>query len=471
MPEKSKTYEKSAPRVYIRTFGCQMNKLDSELCSGMLIAHGFSLAEDINDADIILYNTCSVRRHAEERVYSHISALKARKVKEPELIIGVLGCMAQNHGKEIINRMPYVDLVLGTGMVHKLPDLIEMIASNQRRIIVTEKGQYVEIPRVVNYGQKRSQAYVSVMRGCDNYCSYCIVPYVRGREVSRDIEDIVKEVMLLVENGCREITLLGQNINSYGKGLNKDINLATLLWTLDKIDGLDRIRFITSHPKDMSRDMLEAMQWLPKVCKYLHLPAQSGSDRILSKMNRRYTNHYYRGLISLSRELIPDISISSDFIVGFPGESNDDFQDTVKLIEEVRFFNSFVFKYSPRPGTKAANMADDVPEDVKRARNHVLLELQREISSEENRKLVGKTLEILVEGENKKYLSTNQLVPNKKPYTGNLIGRTEYNHIVVFNGGLDLIGGLVKVKILDSTDLTLFGSQLNYTVNQEPVTV
>lgn len=459
-PSVPKSWPEQSRRVFIQTFGCQMNKLDSELCSGMLIDHGFRLAEDINDADIILYNTCSVRRHAEERVYSHLGGLKARKAKEPGLIIGVIGCMAQSNGKEIIKRMPHVDLVLGTGMVHKLPELVETIASNRRRIIATEKDQYVTIPRMANYGPNRFQAYVSIMRGCDNYCSYCIVPYVRGREVSRDIEEIVKEVRALIENGCREITLLGQNINSYGKGLNNGINLAILLRRLDKIDGLDRIRFITSHPKDMSRDILEAMQALPKACKYLHLPAQSGSDRILSKMNRRYTNDYYRGLVSLSRELIPDISISSDFIVGFPGESNDDFQDTVKLIEDIRFFNIFVFKYSPRPGTKAANMADDVPEDVKRERNHVLLELQRDISSKENRKLVGKTLEILVEGENERYSSTNQTGLNNKPYTGNLIARTEYNHIVVFNGKPDLIGGLVKVKILDSTDLTLFGSQL-----------
>ncbi|MGR3317391.1 MAG: tRNA (N6-isopentenyl adenosine(37)-C2)-methylthiotransferase MiaB [Candidatus Anammoxibacter sp.] len=446
--------------VFIQTFGCQMNKLDTELFTGLLLNADFRMVDDIDNAGIILYNTCSVRGHAEAKVYSHIGVLKVRKQKEPELIIGVLGCMAQNDGKEIFRRAPHVSLVCGTKVLHKLPDFLKSIADNGKRVLAVDKDQYLPIPRSTNHRSDSFQANVSIMRGCDNYCTYCIVPYVRGNEISREIDDITNEVKMLVEGGRREITLLGQNVNSYGKGLGNEVNLAVLLRTLSSIDKLDRIRFITSHPKDVSIDLLKEMKDNPKVCKYLHLPAQSGSDRILKKMNRRYTSGYYKELIDIARDLMPDISVSSDFIVGFPGESDDDFDKTFRFIEDVRFFNCFVFKYSPRKGTVALKFKDDVTEDKKKERNHKLLDLQEKISREENRKLIGRDFDVLVERLNTKSFASKSINNSKNRFPGNLVGRTEYNHIVAFEGDENLIGKIVRVEIFDSTALTLFGKQL-----------
>ena len=447
-------------KVFIKTFGCQMNKLDTELSSGLLINSGYQIVDDINSAGVILFNTCSVRGHAEEKVYSHIGALKARKLKEPGLIIGVLGCMAQKDGKGIFNRAPYVSLVCGTRMLHKLPDFLNLISENKKQIIANDKDQFFSIPRTVNH-KNRLQEYVSIMRGCDNYCSYCIVPYVRGNEISRDITSIENEVKILVKNGCKEVTLLGQNVNSYGKNLNNGENLAMLLETISSIDKLERIKFITSHPKDMSTELLKAIKNNHKVCKYLHLPAQSGSDKILQKMNRKYTSIYYRKMIDSAREIIPDISISSDFIVGFPGESDNDFEETVRLISDVRFSNCFVFKYSSRKGTAAAlKLKDDIAENVKKERNNILLNLQEKISSEENKKLKGDVFDVLVEKLNSKGFNSNTINNRINLFSGNLFGRSEYNHIVVFNGDKELIGKIAKVEILDSTSLTLFGKHL-----------
>jgi len=297
----------------------------------------------------------------------------------------------------------------------------------------------------VAYRPNRYQAFVTVMRGCDNYCSYCIVPYVRGREISRTIADVKEEVQSLVSNGCKEITLLGQNINSYGKGLPGGVTLGDLLSELDDLAGLERIRFVTSHPADMSRDLIRTISRLGKVCEHLHMPAQSGSDQILARMRRGYSVSYYRDLISYARELIPHIMVASDFIVGFPGETDADFQETVRLMEEIRFQNCFIFKYSPRTGTKAAGLKDDVSDEIKRARNMKLLELQKGISLEENKKLIGRVVQVLAEGAS-------------KSDTNKLSGRTRQNHIVVFNGSLDFVGRLVNVLIHEATDLTLFGT-------------
>jgi len=434
--------------VFFETFGCQMNKLDAELSLGLLQEEGYKIVDKVDDANVILFNTCSVRQHAEDKVYSHLGALKTLKKRHPEVIVGVLGCMAQKDGEAIFKRMPHVDLVCGTRMFSRLPEMLLKIRNHGSHVLAIEEDQIVNVKRAVTYRPNFYQAFVTVMRGCDNYCSYCIVPYVRGREISRTIADVKEEAQSLVSNGCREVTLLGQNINSYGKGLRGNVTLGYLLTELNEIDGLDRIRFVTSHPADMSRDLIRTISRLEKVCEYLHMPAQSGSDDILKRMRRGYTAGYYRDLISYARELIPHLTVASDFIVGFPGETEEDFQETVRLMEDIRFQNCFIFKYSPRTGTKAAELKDDVPDEKKRARNMKLLELQKKISLEENTKMIGKKVEVLVEGASKSD-------PNR------LSGRTRQNHIVVFNGSQDLVGKLVGVVIHEVTDLTLFGKVNN----------
>ena len=446
--------------IFIQTFGCQMNKLDSELSLGLLQKSGYGIATDIGSADIILYNTCSVRSHAEEKVYSHIGALKARKLREPGLIIGVLGCMAQKDGKKVFKRSPHVNLVIGTKNLHKLPDVLRSAEEGGEHILVADKDQFFSVPRFVNEHDNSFQNYVSIMRGCDNYCTYCIVPYVRGREVSRKIDDIYSEVRMLADHGCREVTLLGQNVNSYGKGLDDGSNLAKLLQKIGTIDKLERIRFVTSHPKDVTLELLQEMKNNYKICKYLHLPAQSGSDRILQKMNRKYSGKYYKDLVANARRIIPGISISSDFIVGFPGESDADFSETVALVNDVRFFNCFVFKYSSRNGTVASRLEDDVAEEKKKDRNQILLNLQKKISLEENKKLTGCDFDVLVERLNTKTFAPKSTNESEESFRGNLMGRTRYNHIVIFSGEENVIGKTVQVKIDNVTEFTLYGKQL-----------
>ncbi|HHT9146871.1 MAG TPA: tRNA (N6-isopentenyl adenosine(37)-C2)-methylthiotransferase MiaB [Candidatus Wunengus sp. YC61] len=438
------TNNKQHKTVFFETFGCQMNKLDTELSLGLLQEEGYKIVDKVDEADVILFNTCSVRQHAEDKVYSHLGALKTLKKRQPEVIIGVLGCMAQKDGEAIFKRMPHVDLVCGTRMFSRLPEMLLKIRNHGSHVLAIDEDQIVNVKRAVTYRPNFYQAFVTVMRGCDNYCSYCIVPYVRGREISRTIADIKEEVQPLVSNGCKEVTLLGQNINSYGKGLSGNVTLGDLLTELNAIEGLERIRFVTSHPADMSRDLIRTMSRLEKVCEYLHMPAQSGSDEVLKRMRRGYTAGYYREFVRYARELIPRLTVASDFIVGFPGETEDDFQETVRLMEDIRFQNCFIFKYSPRTGTKAAELKDDVPDETKRARNLKLLELQKKISLEENTKMIGKKVEVLVEGASKSD-------PNR------LSGRTRQNHIVVFNGSQELVGKLVGVLIHEVTDLTLFG--------------
>jgi tRNA-2-methylthio-N6-dimethylallyladenosine synthase len=422
--------------VFFETFGCQMNKLDAELSLGLLQEDGYRIVDKVEDADVVLFNTCSVRQHAEDKVYSHLGALKTLKKKYPEVIIGVLGCMAQKDGKAIFKRMPHVDLVCGTRMFSRLPELLLTIRNHGSHVLAVDEDQVVSVKRVAAYRPNAYQAFVTVMRGCDNFCSYCIVPYVRGREISRTISDIKEEVQSLVSNGCKEITLLGQNINSYGKGLPGNVNLGDLLSALEDVDALDRVRFVTSHPADMSRDIIRTISRLKKVCEHIHMPAQSGSDRVLGLMRRGYTSGYYRELISFAREHIPHLAVASDFIVGF--------WETVQMMEDIRFQNCFIFKYSPRTGTKAAELIDDVADEVKRERNLKLLELQKRISLEENKEVLDKKVQVLVEG-------------GSKSDPGKLSGRTRQNHIVIFRGTPDLAGRLVDITIQEVTDLTLFG--------------
>jgi tRNA-2-methylthio-N6-dimethylallyladenosine synthase len=431
-------------KVFLKTYGCQMNKLDSELSVGSLVKEGYTFTEDEGAADVILLNTCSVRNKAEHKVYSQLGSLRDQKEKNPGLILGVLGCMAQNDGGKIFKRMPHVNLVCGTRMFSKLPELLGKVNGTNKRILAIDEDGEVSFDRLITQRPNRYKAFVSVMRGCDNYCSYCIVPYVRGREFSRPVEDVINEVKDLADDDCKEVMLLGQNVNSYGKGLSGNTTLATLLRKLDPIEGIERIRFVTSHPGDMTKDILEAVGELPKVCENLHMPAQSGSDRILERMRRQYTSEYYRGIVNMARSLVPDITIASDFIVGFPGETEDDFEDTVSLMKDVRYQNCFIFKYSPRTGTAATELKDDVPEETKKKRNQILLDLQSEISAEDNKEMIGKSVEVLVEGTSK----TDE---------SRLTGRTRQNQIVVFSGSSSLLGKLINVDIVDSTDLTLFG--------------
>jgi tRNA-2-methylthio-N6-dimethylallyladenosine synthase len=442
--------------IFLTTFGCQMNKADSELSLGLLLERGYQVARDEATADVLLFNTCSVRQRAEDKVYSRLSQLKAHKARRPGLVIGVLGCMAQKEGEEIFRRYPHVDMVCGTRMFDKLPELLDRLGSNGGHLLAISDEKVLSYPKQRPPRENPYQAYITVMRGCDHHCSYCIVPHVRGPEISRTVEEIVQEAESLVKEGCKEVTLLGQNINTYGKTLEEDLNLATLLRAVSEVEGLERIRFVTSHPKDMTREVLETMAELPKVCRHLHMPAQSGSDKILERMERGHTAQHYLELVASARELMPEIAIASDFIVGFPGETEADFEATVRLMEAVRFQNSYIFKYSPRPGTKAAGLQEDVPMEVKKERNQRLLDVQSRISLADNQKRVGQVVEVLVEGPSKS---------NKKRLTG----RTPQNQIVVFDGpGADSkgtlqrapAGELVKIRVEAATPLTLFGCLL-----------
>jgi len=447
-------------KVYIRTFGCQMNKLDSETIGNNLIQYGHTLVTDETEADVIIFNTCSVRQSAEERAYANLRLLKTLKDSRPELIIGLVGCMAEKDKTDAVKRIPYLDLVCGPNQEHEIPRMIDEIHKERRTIIKTGEGIRLDTREHMNSLTREPSAYVLAMRGCDNYCSYCVVPYVRGREISRPMDDIVTEVKNLAQNGVKEITLLGQNISSYvvkrpTPNAQPTTALSNLLKSIHDTDGIQRIRFITSHPAYTKEDLFYAMRDLPKVCPYIHMPAQSGSNKILKAMNRKYTREDYLRIIEKARKIIPDIEFGSDFIVGFPGETESDFQETVALIKEVKFINSFIFKYSTRPGTASAKLLDDVPYKVKQERNKILLDIQSQISREKNQSLVGKTMEILVEGKSK----TN---PNR------LQGRTKYNQIVICEATAesrpnrgetaeDLIGKLVNVTITSATDLSLRG--------------
>ena len=405
--------------VCIRTYGCQMNRLDSEMVCSALRRAGYRIIADYENADIILFNTCSVREHAEQRVFSNIGALRRLKDRKPSLRIGVLGCMAQRYGDGILRRAPHVDLICGP---HMLPHIVELLArAESGPVIAIDEKRDGEIERASSDRPMRHSAFVAVSRGCDNYCAYCVVPYVRGNEISRPPDEIEHEVRLLADDGAKEITLLGQNVDTYGKGLTPAVTLADLLYRLSEIGGLERLRFATSHPRFISLQLLQAMRDLPNVCEHLHMPAQSGSNRILAAMKRGYTRERYLDVVAMAREIVPGIAIAGDFIVGFPGETPEDFDATARLMAEVRFQNCFIFKYSAREGTAAAELPDDVSDADKQRRNHVLLKLQEQISREENAKYVGSTVEALTDGPSK----SNPV---------RLSGRLRTNHIVVFDG-------------------------------------
>jgi tRNA-2-methylthio-N6-dimethylallyladenosine synthase len=421
--------------VFIKTFGCQMNEHDSEKIHRILGDHDYKLTENINNADLVLLNTCSIREKAEHKVYSSLGRLRRLKDKNPKLIIGVGGCVAQQEGERLLHRVPYLDIVFGTHNIHKLPEFIHDIERTGKRI--SETSLYDSVPSLgvcSNPREEEIKSYVTIMQGCDNYCSYCIVPYVRGREISRPSGEILEEVRRLSERGVKEVTLLGQNVNSYGKGITGGMTFPQLLHSINEIDGIERIRFTTSHPKDLSEELISCFGQLNKLCEHIHLPVQSGSNSVLKVMNRRYTAEEYITKVKRLRKACPKISITSDIIVGFPGETEKDFEDTLELIGVVKFDSLFSFKYSDRVETKASTLSEKVDDEVKGKRLSTLQTYQKLFTLAKNRELEGKKEEILVEGLSK----TN---PTR------LTGRTRSNKVVNFEGSSDLIGGIVPVRI------------------------
>ena len=483
-------------KLYLETFGCQMNVLDSELVLGQLRAQGYESVPDREEADVIIYNTCSVREHAEQKVWSRLGELRTRKRDEPNLVIGVIGCMAERDGTNIFNRFPHVDVLCGPGELDKLPTLVHnavvtgaesksgrqvaLMGATSRRsstlAAAEDTLELLDLSRSVSPGDDVAQAYVRITRGCNKFCTYCVVPFTRGAEVHRPPQNIVDEVKKLADAGAKEVTLLGQTINhyAYAHGDGRVTSFADLLYLVhEAVPHLPRLRFVTSFPRDFTDAALQAMRDCERICRYLHVPAQHGNDRILKLMNRGYTAQQYRDFIGRARAMMPDVSIASDFIVGFPTETDDEFQQTVDLVRECRFKNSFIFKYSPRPGTTAIDrFADDVPEDVKRRRNNELLAVQQQVSVDSNLELVGKTLEVMIEGESK-LVSRQAAYPSSKVELGwekrvtessrttQLIGRTRGDQIVCFDGDISLKGELLDVEITDARNLTLFGRLVN----------
>lgn len=506
----------TARTYFLETFGCQMNVLDSELVAGQLRSLGLEPAGSPRRADVVLFNTCSVRQHAEDKVLSRVGELKGLKRRRPGVVIGLLGCMAERVGEELFERAPHLDLLCGPGELDRLPELLQAAWHRRQRLaalagvasrrtpvlaraVQDDRIEALDLSRRPGPDGSPYQAYIRVQRGCDKFCTYCIVPYVRGPERSRPPGNIVAEARRLADSGCREVTLLGQTVNSYAyPDDGRAVRFAELLERVHAIAGLDRIRFVTSFPADWDEDIFRVMRDCPRICPYLHLPAQSGSDRILKAMKRGYTTAQYLRLIDTARRYIPDIALAGDFIVGFCGEDEGDFQATVELVERVQYKSIFVFKYSPRPGTPAdRNRADDVPADVKAARNNALLAVQRAISMRQKRALIGQAVDVLVEGYSKlarkrqiragddpaelradgeqgRGAEATPAAPQPPagsrtgpaagdpraaaaPLRHQLVGRTPHDLIVVFEGGPEHIGGLVRVRVESASALTLSG--------------
>jgi tRNA-2-methylthio-N6-dimethylallyladenosine synthase len=453
--------------LYVETVGCQMNVLDSEMLVASLRRHGYELVTDVHEADTILLNTCSVREHAEEKTYSTLGKLKRWKQAHPQNVIGVVGCMAQKDQQKIFERAPYVDLIIGPGQLQRVAELVESVRSGQGRQVAISLGRREGTREDIERSHETfdplrdpemrptpSQAYLRIQIGCDKFCTYCVVPMTRGPEQCRAPAQILEEAAILAGQGCVEITLLGQTVNSYQYvSGGTTTRLPDLLARLQNVSGIRRWKFVTNYPRDMDRELLAAVRDLPGVAPYLHIPAQSGSDAVLRRMKRGYTAEQYREMMARIRELLPLAAISSDFIVGFCGETEADFQQTMALTRECRFKNSFIFKYSVRPGTKAAErLPDDVPADVKQRRNQELLALQDAISAEDNQQFIGQTVEVLVEGPSKR--ARRQAGDSS---TIQLTGRTPCDRIVVFDGESRLTGHFLPVVIYDASSHTLFG--------------
>ncbi|HVS72983.1 MAG TPA: tRNA (N6-isopentenyl adenosine(37)-C2)-methylthiotransferase MiaB [Phycisphaerae bacterium] len=532
-------------QIYLETFGCQMNVLDSELVENQLRALGYGFTPALDDADVVLYNTCSVRERSEQKVWSRLGRLKERKAADPSLVVGVIGCMAERDGVGLMKRMPHVDLMCGPSELDQLPGLLENVlkTGKQQHALAGNTGrrsktleqaeedglELLDLSRsfspVGALGERRTQAYVRIVRGCNKFCTYCVVPYTRGPEVSRSPRALLEECRKLVDGGALEITLLGQTVNHYvyeeetaglgaGGPVKRRTTFAELLGMLHEgLPELPRLRFITSFPADFGDDILQVMAESRRICKYLHIPAQSGSDRILKMMNRGYTAESYLGLVERARRIVPEIQLAGDFIVGFPTETDEDYAATRGLVERVRYKNCFIFKYSPRPGTVAIRRhADDVADEVKRFRNNDLLRVQNRISNELNREMVGQTVEVLCEGpsgwntgegesvvagrmgvggeggsceshEPKVELGARlagalkvvegggwrgRLDRHGEPYRApravvmpegwtQMAGRTSQDQLVVFPGNPGLAGKMVRVRLEEAHGLTIFG--------------
>jgi tRNA-2-methylthio-N6-dimethylallyladenosine synthase len=439
-------------KLHLITYGCQMNEYDSERVAGLLKTHRYELTERADDADLILLNTCAIREKAEDKVFSQLGALKHLKQTRPDLIIGVMGCMAQLQRGKIQERAPYVDLVFGSPAIARVGELVARARAGQRPVLETGEGALVKITERPD-AAPRLKAFVTVMEGCEKHCTFCVVPTTRGRERSHPPEVIVDEIAGLAAAGCREVTLLGQTVNAYGRDLTPATDLAELLERVDAIDGIERIRFTTSNPYNLTARLMRAIRDVPKVVEYLHLPLQSGSDRILSAMNRGYTRARYLELIDELREMVPDIALSTDLIVGFPGETEADFEETVDVVERVGYDNVFAFRYSRRPGTAAAEMADQVPEEVKARRNTVILEVAGRVAAQRSGCLVGREMPILVDG-----------ISRKNPL--DVTGRTRCNRVVnVGAEGRDLYGQIVPVRITDALPHSLRGELVDRDVH------
>lgn len=443
--------KETAPRAFVETYGCQQNESDSEKIKGMLADMGYELCNETDSADLVLYNTCAVRENAELRVFGNLGALKHKKRRKPDMLIGVCGCMMQQEhiANTIKSKYRHVDMVFGTHALYRFPQILSEAMEKQRVFdIENETGSIFE-----NISVKRDKpplAKVPIMYGCNNFCTYCIVPYVRGRERSRSAEDILSECREVAEQGYKEIMLLGQNVNSYGNDLSEGLKFHELLREVCKIDGIERVRFMTSHPKDISDELIQAMAEEKKICKQLHLPVQSGSDKVLKDMNRKYTRAQYLEKLAKVRRAMPDIVLTTDIIVGFPTETQEDFDDTLSVLKEAEYDMIFSFIYSKRKGTPAAEMPDSLTDEQKHRNFDEMLRVQNEISKRKNDAYVGRTEEVLVEGVSKTNSDT-------------LTGRTEGGKVVNFSfsgSGLkadELIGTMQKVKITQAQTWSLFG--------------
>ncbi len=443
-------------RVYIKTYGCQMNERDSEAVASGLVARGYRIVDREDEADIVLLNTCSVRDQAEQKAIGKMGYLAKRKQRQPDLVIGFMGCMVQNRGTELLDRLPDVDLIVGTQRFHHVPDHLDRFREARESGLPVpstvvdleeEAGSQNTIRDHLPGGGKVS-AFVSIMQGCNMACTFCIVPKTRGRERCRPIDEIVREVGELASRGTREVTLLGQIVTSYGRGelpvRDGKSPFVQLLERINEVEGIERIRFTSPHPRGFRRDLAEAFRTLPKLCEYVHLPLQSGSDRVLRRMNRPYSRRKYLDIVSELRRNVPDMYFSTDIIVGFPGETEADFRETCEVFEEVGFDMAYIFKYSTRTGTPAAEMDGQVPAEVKEARNRELLALLEKQSEKRNRALLGTTGEVLVEGP-----------ARKGPY---FTGRTRGNRVAFFEGDDRLVGELVDIEVERATASSLYGS-------------
>ncbi len=431
-------------KYHIYTYGCQMNVRDSEVIGGLLEDNGYEQASTPESADLILFNTCSVRHSAENKIYGKLGEINLLKRNNPELIVALGGCMAQLPDCRQKLKKIGVDVLFGTHNLHEVPFLVSKSRETGEKVWQVRDEEGREIEEFPANRKTGLSAFVNIMYGCNNFCSYCIVPYTRGRERSRKPEDIINEIQHLAEQGCREVTLLGQNVNSYGKTINQDTDFADLLGMVNGIDGIERIRFTTSHPKDMSDRLIETIAVYPKVCEHVHVPLQAGSNRILQKMNRKYTREHYLELVGKMRDRIPGIAITSDLIVGFPGESEEDFKDTLDMVNRVRFDAAFTFLYSPRQGTRAAELTDQIPIEIKKLRLNELMKVQHQIAKEINSSLEGSVQEVFVEGPSK----TN---------AEKLMARTRTNRIVIISAAKDLIGQIINVRITEGKTFSLVG--------------